>query len=166
VSKEIVMNGWVSQIPNSMYYRWVRAKYIKDGDWNFVDYKFKKTWRTLFVDYMRHIKEVDFEKMHKEVKEWYNDVFKYVTAWLTESGYIKLKNGSFEGGFCAVPQEDNTTKDWGAPLEEEGNKVIQIKEKFGRIVVYTGGLTVKQQADLAMFEKHVSEKFDCCADFC
>ena len=153
-----------------MYDRWVRSKYIKKDSWNFVDYKFKRTWKDMFTSHIKRamcgVKEEDFNKMQDEVKKWYDEIFSYVTAWLTECGYIKLKKGSFNGGFCATSTEDDTTKGWGAPLAEEENKVIQIKEKFGRIVVYTYGLTVKQQADLAIFEKHVSEKYDCCADFC
>jgi hypothetical protein len=164
------MNGWVSIIPNYMYERWERLGYIKRGAWNFVDYKFKRTWRNILTSYtkrsMCRVKDENYKKMLQEVEKWYSEIFKYVTAWLTECGYIKLKKGSFSGGFCATPTEDDTTKGWGAPLAEDGNKVIQIKEKFGRIVVYTGDLTVKQQADLAIFEKHVSEKYDCEADFC
>ena len=86
-----------------MYDRWVRAKYIKNGDFNFVDYKFKRNWMSIFSSgikqYMKTIPEDIFDKMHSEIKEWYDEVFEYVTAWLTESGYIKLKKGSFSGGF-------------------------------------------------------------------
>jgi hypothetical protein len=112
------------------------------------------------------LKQAHYNKMHEQVTKWYNEVFDYVTTWLEQNSMISLQKGSFSGGFCAVPVEDDTTKNWGAPLAKPYNKVCQIKEKFGRIVVYTYGLSKEEKNKLDKFEDDVSKMFDCCADFC
>lgn len=169
MSKEVLFDGWISQIPDEMYDNWVKLKYIKKGQTNFIDYKFSKSWKDFFqakfVKKMVELKPEIYEKMHLEVNKWYAEVFSYVTNWLKTNKYIKLKKGSFNGGFCAVSKEDETTKGWGAPLSAKGNKVAQIKEKFGAITVYFDGLTEAQKKDIGDFEIHVVEKFDCVANF-
>ena len=113
-----------------------------------------------------YVPEKQYKKMRNQVGVWYDKVFDYVTKWLTKNGYIKLKKGSFDGGFCAVTTEDQTTSGWGAPLAEEENKVVQIKEKFGDIRVYFTSLTKEESKQIKQFEKDVEKKFDCRTCFC
>jgi len=190
MSREVVFGMWVSQIPEKMYQSWVSKGYImpgsrefepgKENGWNFVfDIKQKRVNTNSLSEKRRYeamggrliysrfiVKDKEYEKMQKEVGKWYDEVFDYVTKWLERNNLIHLKKGSFNGGFCAVSTEDETTKGWGAPLAEKKNKIIQIKEKFGRIVVYTHSLTKEEREKLDKFAIHCEEKFDCTPDFC
>jgi len=140
---------------------------------DFLDYKWvkdkeRKEYENLGYEENRQVlvvKEEYYDLMLEQIRKWYDEIFIYVTTWLKDNNFISLKKGSFNGGFCATGTEDETTKDWGAPLANLENKVTQIKEKFGRIVVYTYGITKEERIKLEDFEKHVTEKFDCCADF-
>jgi hypothetical protein len=187
MAKEISMGMWVSVIPDKMYDSWVKRGFIKKTATDFEDYSGKKHgfvsvmekdgvrrvldctletkilkdlgWKRIYRRY--RVKSDIYDIMRKEVGEWYDKVFLYVTAWFKEHGYIKLKKGGFSGGFCAVHKEDETTKGWGAPLAETGNKVVQIKEKFGHIVVYLDSLSEANKKEIDKFAKHVEKKFDC-----
>jgi hypothetical protein len=188
VSKEITLNGWVSQIPNKMYEKWVKNGWIKPGCSNFTSsldskeeklYLMNKNKETVRATTMgqrallkshgyTYLKTIfrankdNFEFMNDEVRTWYALVFNYVTNWLKKKGYIKLKQGSFDGGFCAETNPNlEHVKGWGAPLVEEGNKVVQIKEKFGYITVYFNSLTPKEYKQIEKFAKLVEKKFDC-----
>ena len=192
MSKTVQMNMWMSIIPNKMFDSWVRKGYIPKLAKNIVEgeepwinayvnvlekgseQKFehsntetkelvKKGWKMLYRRY--NVDSPIFKKMKREVDNWYSKVFTHVNAWLKKEGLIVLEKGSFNGGFCATDKEDESTKNWGAPLAKPENKIIQIKEKFGRIVVYTGGLTKEESVKLDKFAKLVEKKFDCCADF-
>lgn len=113
-----------------------------------------------------YVTEQAYKAIREEISNWYEEVFDYVTEWLTFHDYIKLKKGSFSGGFCVETNPDHeVVKGWGAPLMDDGNKVVQIKEKFGRIVVYFMCLTKKEQAEIKKFGKDIEKKFDCEADF-
>ena len=186
------MNMWVSIIPDKMFDSWVKKGYINktvkeivEGEEPWIDtvgYVLEKDserkiehslaevrnlkkqgWKVLYK--RNQVEGKTFKKMQNEVHNWYDKVFAFVNAWLKKENLIVLEKGSFNGGFCATDKEDDTTKNWGAPLAKPENKVIQIKEKFGRIVVYTGGLTKEEQVKLENFAKLVEKKFDCCADF-
>ena len=133
-----------------MYNSWVKRKLIKRGTEDFNSDK---------------MPEESFNLLVKEVNDWYKAVFKYAQKWLVDHNYIDVKKGNYLGGFCAVPREDETTKSWGAPLSGPRNKVVQIKEKFGRIVVYFQGLNEQDEKKIARFEKFVERKFDCICDF-
>lgn len=145
MSVQIRIGGWVSIVPTKMYKSWIKKGWIKDD---------------------KQIKGKHTDKINKQVNEWYDKVFEYVRVWLIKNDYIKLKSGSFEGGFCV---EDNPTAEvvlsWGAPLSAPGNKVMQIKEKFGEIVVYFCETTEKEDKEIEKFAKHVEKKFDCCTRF-
>jgi len=193
MSIEVVFHGWVNQIPNKMFSGWVKKAYIpeaarflvsggkKELGWSYTLKKDPGEIETCVKSVMRRltaqgfkivrtsyvVEEKIFAEMEKEVKRWYAEIFDYVETWLKEKGYMKIKKGSFRGGFCAEsdPAKD-VVKGWGAPLADEGNKVVQIKEKFGRIVVYFGGLTEEERAEINKFAKRVEKKFDCVTDFC
>jgi hypothetical protein len=193
MSKEIVMGGWVSIIPTKLYNSFVKRGFIAKGSIHISDStdimdqfcdimemngkryvaKSKSEARRYVAQGMKKLKSVyfanpqNYEIMHKEVSAWYKEVFDYVEKWLKDKNFIKLQRGSFKGGFCAEtdPKRDVVTN-WGAPLADEGNKVVQIKEKFGRIVVYFGGLTKQERTKIDRFAKAVEKRFDCCADFC
>jgi len=194
MSKTISFSGWVSQIPNAMFNKWVKNGWItketthigcadknetqgtkyrlsKDGDWKWVPSKsmVRRLTHEGWTDdeyTIQLVKEELYEKMRNETKKWYNSVFAYVKKWLNDNNFIHLKSGSFDGGFCVESNPNlEHIKNWGAPLADEGNKVIQIKEKFGRIVVYFSSTTPEETKKIEEFEKHVSKKFDCCADF-
>ena len=189
MSKQITMSMWCSVIPDKIYNKWVNKKWIPRGASNFAgsDKNIKGHYGYFLQNgeirkYTRKIGEVRrlkiqgfeeisktwilsksrYEKMREEVGKWYDSVFKHVTEWLTDNGFIKLKQGSFDGGFCVeTDSERDVVKNWGAPLADEGNKVVQIKEKFGAIVVYFAGLTEKEAKKVAKFERSVQKKFDC-----
>jgi hypothetical protein len=147
MSKQISIDGWVSIIPDKMYYNFVFRGFIKRG-------------QTKIITTLKNEKK--FKILVKEVKEWYNRVFEYVTKWLKANKFICLKKGSFKGGFCVEENANSdTVKHWGAPLADTGNKISQIKEKFGRITVYTNSLTDEQVARLDDFSKLVEKEFDC-----
>jgi hypothetical protein len=113
-----------------------------------------------------YVKPEYYEKMRNEIGAWYDVVFDYVNKWLETEKLACLERGSFNGGFCAETNPDHeVVKNWGAPLAKPENKVIQVKEKFGRIVVYFGGLTKEESTKVKKFSKHCEKKFDCCADF-
>lgn len=151
MSKQISLNGWVSVIPNAMYNSWVKRKLIKRGI------------EDINID---NISEDSYKIIQDEVDKWYKDVFHYVEEWLRKHKFIDLKKGSFSGGFCAEFVENDVVTNWGAPLSGPKNKVTQIKEKFGRIVVYFSSLNKAEQDKIGRFEKFVERKFDCMADFC
>lgn len=190
MSKEITMCCWCSVIPTKMYKGWVKKKWIPNGYTNFVatdegkkshleevlEFKgsrkvlspscsMKKRlvrlgWKSITTRYV--ISEKRYYKMRDEVSKWYDKVFEYVTDWFEEHGYIKLKGGSFNGGFCVeLDPEREVVKNWGAPLQDKGNKVTQIKEKFGYIVVYLDNLSAEQTKEIAAFAKKVEKKYDC-----
>jgi hypothetical protein len=193
MAKQVSLNMWVSVIPNEMHDGWVKRKFIPRRAWDIcetdskdrqgwvevLDKKDEKRtcvkkeaakemkkqgWKRVYERYQ--VDEQTMDIIHKEVSLWYKEVFDYVNMWLRKHKFIDLEKGSFDGGFCAVPNEDETTKGWGAPLARRENKVVQIKEKFGRITVYFGGLTDKERAKIDRFEKAVSKKFDCSCVFC
>lgn len=111
-------------------------------------------------------KPSNYEIMLKEIKKWYNEVFDYTEKWLKNNNFIKLKKGSFDGGFCVEENPNaDVVKNWGAPLADDGNKVIQIKEKFGRVVVYFSRLTKQERVKINKFAKTVEKRFDCCTNF-
>ncbi len=190
MSKEITMCQWHSVIPAKMYKKWVKNKWIPNRYTNFtvadegekshaqeiLEFKgsrkilspscsMKKRlislgWETVTTRYV--ISQRRFYKMRDEVAKWYDKVFEYVTGWFKEHGYIKLKSGSFKGGFCAeLDANRDVVKNWGAPLQAKGNKVVQIKEKFGYIVVYLDNLSVDQIKEIDAFAKKVEKKYDC-----
>ena len=161
MSKQVCFDGWIAIIPNTMLHKWVQYGFIpnkRNLSFGILGEENTEQKKTLVAKNI-------YDIMHQEVLEWYDEVFAYVTNWLTENNFIKLKSGSFSGGFCATTIPDDTTKAWGAPLAKEDNKVVQIKEKFGRIVVYTCGLTVEEDIQLRAFEQFIMRKYDCEADF-
>jgi len=111
-----------------------------------------------------YIHEEPYEKMLTEVNDWYDKVTEYVTAWFVKNKFINLKSGSFTSQFCVQPQDSEASK-CGAPVAGENNKVDQIKEKFGQIIVYLKGTTPKEDAKIKRFEKAVEKRFDCAAYF-
>ena len=193
MAKQIQIDGWVSIVPSAMYDSWVAKKWIKKGASAFsgTDNKSqlgyirtlekkgkRKHARTLRESrYLQDkkwvpvhntwiIKEEDLEKIHEEISTWYSGVFNYVETWLKEHKYIDLASGSFLGGFCAeTDPEHEVVKKWGAPLANKMNKVAQIKEKFGYIVVYFNGLTDEEQKEIENFAKEVETKYDCLTRF-
>jgi len=193
MSKQIVLEGWCSIIPDKMYEKWLRLKLIKKGAvdigtaggefdnvFMYVLYKGdeSKTCRSkvelkaLRADgwEMRRkifqVTEATIEILHFEVGKWYKDVFLYVETWLKKNKFIDLQSGSFNGGFCAETDPNHeVVKNWGAPLAGPNNKVAQIKEKFGRIVVYFNGLTKQERAKIDRFAVSTEKKFDCICDF-
>ena len=196
MSKEIVMEMWVSVIPDQIYDGWVAAKMIPKGSSRFgttdcsssvgkYQYLYKKEgnkewkdttstkevkilekngWERVYKTYMLPPESID--AMRHEVNVWYAEVFGYVKDWLNKNGFTDIKKGSFDGGFCAVAKEDETVKNWGAPLAGPKNKVAQIKEKYGRVTVYFNVLTEQERAKVDRFEKFVQKKFDCSTTFC
>jgi len=145
MSKTVILGGWVSIVPTKMYDKWVEKEYIEPG-------------KNIFS----RISDKDYEIVKKEINDWYDKVFKYVEKWLKAKKFIQLKQGSFMGGFCAEGNPDSEcVKGWGAPLEKPGNKVGQIKEKFGFITVYFHSLTEKDEKQIEAFAKQVEKKFDC-----
>jgi len=202
MSKEIVLAGWVSVVPNKMFNGWVKKKWIpKDAvyiscgeddsfksedvlekDEDMVDPKnplihwvsplrkfsssksetkrleaqgFKKKRKNYYVT------EEAYEAIRDEVHAWYDLVFAYIDEWLIKNKFISLKKGSFGGGFCAVTNEDETTNSWGAPLANDDNKVVQIKEKFGQFRVYLTSCTEKDYKKAKKFQRDIEKKFDC-----
>lgn len=151
MSKQITLNGWISIIPNAMYTSWVKRKLIKRGA------------KDIDLD---NVSQANYETMQDEVSEWYEDVFHYIEEWLRKHKFIDLKKGSFMGGFCAELKENDVVTNWGAPLSGPRNKVTQIKEKYGRVVVYFSNLNDAEQAKIGRFEKFIERKFDCITDFC
>jgi len=144
MSKTIDVGGWISIVPDKMYNRWVKENLIKPNQ----------------------IK-INTDAFNEEINAWYDEVFKYVRECLVKKEYIKIKQGTFDGGFCVESNPDSeVVKNWGAPLADEGNKVIQIKEKFGEIVVYFQGLTEEQDKEIEKFAEEVEKKFDCVTRFC
>ena len=196
MSKEVVLDLWVSQVPTEMFDSWVKRRllkknsfyvgetsnpehfyqyvdtYSKDGkrDWRESSEKTeiselkKNGWKLVYHTYC--IPPEAMSIIQKESGLWYKEVFEYVENWLKKNKFIDLQEGSFRGGFCAVPEVTEKAKEWGMPIARRKNKVVQIKEKFGRIVVYFGGLTPKERAKVNRFEKHVSRKFDAVCTFC
>jgi len=192
MSKQVVLEMWVSIIPDKMYDSWIKRGFIKRGAYDLVECEGKycnqfcdvlskdnvrkisfsaedtrilqkESWRKVYHRF--NVSHANMEIIRKEVGEWYKDVFLFVEKWLEKHKFIDLKKGSFRGGFCAVEQEDETTRGWGAPLAGPRNKVVQIKEKFGRIVVYFGNINKIERAKINRFAKYCERKFDCCADF-
>lgn len=147
MAKQIEINGWVSIIPDSMYKDGVRRGYFKDGR------------------LAGEVSEEQRKKIREAISDWYGKVFDYVENWLEKEDYIQLQKGSFSGGFCAEYEENEATENWGAPLADEGNKVGQMKEKFGRVTVYFHGLTDNEREEINRFARHVEEKFDCETSF-
>lgn len=184
---------WHSIIPSKMYNKWVKDKWIVAGADDFIsaEEKEKSCWRYImnkkdtrsFANSLSQKRRLEFQgfdcdrkvymveckiydKMKKEVNKWYDKVFDYVIKWLESKNYIKLKSGNFRTGFCAEVNPDHeVVKQWGAPLMEDDNKVAQIKEKFGEIVVYFMGLEKKDRTQINKFAKLVEKKFDCCTRF-
>ena len=103
-----------------------------------------------------------YDIMRGEVHDWYKNVFDYVEKWLRNSDLLRLKKGDIQTGFCVEtdPNHD-VVKRWNAPLAMKGNKVVQVKEKFGRITVYFGGTTQEEWESIQKFAKGVEKKFDC-----
>lgn len=103
-----------------------------------------------------------YEEMREEVGKWYDEIFDYVEQWLFENNLLHISKGSLQTGFCVEtdPKHDVVTG-WGAPLAKENNKVIQMKEKFGRITVYFGGLTDSERKLVRQFSEDLEAKFDC-----
>jgi hypothetical protein len=185
--KEIMISSWISVVPTKMYNGWVKKKLIPKGSYMFTsgeeddtysyqirkDYDYKwisnlkelkeykaKGWKVSKKTYV--ISEKNMFKIRQEIGKWYNKVFDYIYKWLNENDFIKLKSGSFDTGFCVESDPDReVVKDWGAPLADEGNKVVQVKEKFGSIRVYFTSLTKEERKKIEKFEKHVKKKFDC-----
>jgi len=121
---------------------------------------FKKKRRQAYVT------EEQYEAIRKDVHDWYDMVFNEVDIWLNKHGYIDLKQGSFDGGFCAETDGNrDVVKNWGAPLAGPKNKVAQIKEKFGRVTVYFNSLTTKERTQIKRFEKAFRKKYDCETSF-
>lgn len=193
MAKNITINGWVSIVPDSMYNSWVAKKWIRKGAMAFGgtdneselgyvrtlqkkgERKHTRTLREFW--YLRSkrwvpihntwiIKDEDLGNIRTLINDWYKIVFDYVEEWLKEHKYINLSRGSFRGGFCAEsnPDSEVVTK-WGAPLANEDNKVAQIKEKFGYIVVYFNSLSEKERKEIEKFSQEVEKKFDCLTRF-
>lgn len=144
------------QMSNGKDYHDWEGKWVKKSEMPELE---KKGWK--ITNIVIGVKNIDYNTMKTQVNNWYDEVLEYITLWLTEKGYIKLQKGSFKGGFCATDQEDETTKDWGAPLASPENKVVQIKEKFGQIRVYFTSLSDAEDKELNQFQKHLEKKFDC-----
>ena len=194
MSKQITMSMWCSVIPTKMYNRWVKRGWIEKGALSFAcgekgikghyNYALEKEDLTKYINSKSQVKRLKtqgfkeshktwvlsklrYDKMSEEVTKWYDKVFKYIKNWLFEEGYAKIKQGTFDGGFCVEEDpEKDVVKNWCAPLADEGNKVTQIKEKFGRIVVYFNSLSKVENDKIDKFAKRVEKKFDCLADFC
>ena len=191
MSKTIVKEFWISIIPDKMYNSWLRKGYFPKGavrftysdkdkpGWEYLLQKDnqrkrastysmqklkKEGWRTISRYYC--VTSKCMKRMDKEIKKWYLKVFDYVIKFLEEKNYIKIKRGDFRTGFCAEtnPKREVVTH-WGAPLAKKGNKVIQVKEKFGRIVVYLDSLTSKERGEIIEFSLHIEKKFDCETSF-
>ena len=183
-----MISSWINIIPTKMYNSWVKKKWIparaymitsnkedadtyayqvrKDDDWKWVsnlkELREHKAdgWRLSKKTYI--VSEKNMLKIRQEVGKWYNKVFDYIYKWLNENDFIKLKSGSFSTGFCVESDPDReVVKDWGAPLANEGNKVVQVKEKFGQFRIYFMNLTEEDQKKIKIFEKNVKKKFDC-----
>lgn len=191
MSKEIVINMWCSVVPDAMYNKWIKKGWIHKGDHDLQSFTkedkmyyeilekkedrkvvhCEKTVESMKKNGWRSVRKVTnvppkiLAKINEEVNIWYIKVFDYVTKWLKKNKYIQLKKGSFNGGFCAVQKEDDTTKKWGAPLALKRNKVAQIKEKFGYITVYFDSLTKEERVQIEEFAKKVEKKFDCLTRF-
>jgi len=117
-------------------------------------------WELLHTTY--RVPAMHYSHIDRDICKWYKKVFEYVTKWFKNSNYIRLKKGSFNGGFCAeVDAKRETVEHWGAPLVKNDNKVSQIKEKFGAIVVYLYSLSDIERQEVNKFAKHVEKKFDC-----
>lgn len=159
MAKQILFYGWVSIVPDQMIKDWVKAKYLPHTKIREIRECLEPKDRA--TKDIAYVKEADYNVMHDQVGKWYDEVMAYVTNWLKEKGFIKLVKGNFRGGFCATEHEDETTKNWGAPLAAPDNRVIQIKEKFGQIRVYFTGLSAEEKVEVEKFRKHVEKKFDC-----
>ena len=194
MAKTILLDNWVSTISNKMFTKWIRRGVLpedttsigvgKPGSKSKWVYKMKKDslikypYSMSVIRRLKHqgFKEVNktwvmpegkYNKLRDDVNKWYGKIFAYVTDWLTVNDYIKLKKGSFAGGFCAeTDPKIDAVKSWGAPLVANHNKVVQIKEKFGDVVVYFCGITKKDRKKIDTFAKHVERKFDCITRFC
>ena len=143
--------------------------YMKDFKWvktNREGIKYRNLGYEFDGVFVRLIDTKVYDKMHSMVSRWYRKVFDYVEAWLRETGLLQLKRGNIQTGFCVESDPDHeVVKKWNAPLADKGNKVVQVKEKFGRIVVYFGGLTKSDRKKVDMFAAEVALKFDCVPDF-
>lgn len=192
MSKIISINMWQSIVPDKMYNSWIKKGWISKGDHDLQtkDYGNKyfyailekgtnrksvyslKAMKTLIsqdwvcVTHKTNLSKAILKQISTEVNEWYMNVFKYVTEWFNKNGYIQIKKGSFNTGFCAEsnPKSD-VVKNWGAPLADKGNKVEQIKEKFGFITVYLSNLSKWDKIKIGFFAKFVEWKFDCKTSF-
>jgi hypothetical protein len=189
MSKQITMSMWTSIIPDKMYDKWVKNEWIPKGSndfipveddhnpkWQYVLDKGGKRgsacsksekrrlnaqgWKDVYTRYC--VPDDIYEKMLKDVRKWYNKVFDYIEKWLIEENFVKIKKGSFRGGFCVEENpERDVVKEWGAPLADKGNKLIQLKEKFGRFTAYFGNLEEGDREKIGEFEQHCRNKFDC-----
>jgi len=107
-----------------------------------------------------------YNRMRGQVGKWYDKIFDDVEKWLRKSGLMHISKGSIKTGFCVESNPDHeVVKNWGAPLAKKENKVIQMKEKFGRIVVYFMGLTEEEREKVDKFALDVEAKYDCTCDF-
>ena len=180
---------WTSIIPNKMFNGWVKKGWIPNrancfvpagdknkGKWSFVLEKDSRRgeacstsekrrlnimgWKDIYTRYC--VDESEYEIMQDEIMHWYSTVFDYVEKWLYAENFINIESGSFRGGYCA---EENpkamVVTNYNAPLAKKGNKLIQLKEKFGMIVAYFENLEKSDKKKLAKFAKHCEKKFDC-----
>lgn len=103
-----------------------------------------------------------YDAMREEVHKWYDNIFDYVEEWLFRNNLLHIEKGSLQTGFCVeFDPNHEVVKDWGAPLAKENNKVSQMKEKFGFVIVYFYSLTDSEEKMIEKFAKEVERKFDC-----
>lgn len=192
MSVELVLQGWVSIVPSEMYGKWKEKGWVSNSRCkqffpeSFNELHLKKKYRmvkgTDFLWVMKNcvkaykqlgftveqegilIYEPYFDKMKVEVGKWYDRVISYVEKWLMKNGFLHIQKGSFKTGFCVESNPNHeVVQKWDAPLADEGNKVTQVKEKFGSIRVYFTNLTEAENKKVKEFEKHLMKKFDCVA---
>ena len=155
--------------PGTILYRMDNPKSKTwDGEWVTKD-KVKELKKKGWIEGRKVItvKDADYRVMRVGVYNWYDKVFDYVEGWLFKNNLLHIQTGSLQTGFCVENDSDReVVKTWGAPLAKEGNKVVQMKEKFGQIRIYFCGLTDEEDVKVKQFAREVEKKFDCETLFC
>ena len=158
MSQQVCFSSWVAIVPDKMIGRWVKKKYIPNAEiLNFGEFGDPRDNVP-----MELLDTETYDAMRTEVIEWYDGILDYVEKWLIRNNLLKISKGDIRTQMCVeTDPKSEAVKNWNAPLAKKGNKVAQVKEKFGLVTIYFRKTTQEEWDKIKKFAQKVEEKFDC-----
>lgn len=169
MSKEIMLSGWVSVVPNKMVKEWIKKKYIPNNKiLNFTESNKKENDGIVFyrMDNSKGLSYSDYKWVKKEEFDKYKKtgyVNSRKTLMLSQEHYNLMNSEVREWYNEVFAYIEKWLKD--NDFSYENHRISCIKEKFGQFRVYFNGLTSKEKEKIEKFKKQTEKKIDCVCMF-